>query len=97
MCLLRAYSQLQGLILKSLQTLKLTDSDLSTGYCYPAFQQLGPGVHFHTTLARGISFMLVLDNGKKPSLRFLDKKEDKRNIILKRGSLFFFYLIVMAM
>ena len=37
-----AYSVVHEEILKSLHRLKLLDSDLSTGYSYPAFEQLGP-------------------------------------------------------
>ena len=36
-----SYSLVQEEILKSLHRLKLSDSDLSTGKSYPAFEQLG--------------------------------------------------------
>ena len=39
------YSLVHEEILKSLYRLKLSDSDLSTGSSYPAFEQLGPGVY----------------------------------------------------
>ena len=49
LCLECPYSPVHEEILKSLHRLQLSDSDLSTGLSYPAFEQLGPVLYcnFH--------------------------------------------------
>ena len=47
------FANVQQEILKSLHRLKLSDSDLSTGLSYPAFEQLGPDDYGDRTRGKG--------------------------------------------